>query len=158
MNYSSINWIDDKNGDGCRLTLFVSGCPHKCEGCFNKKTWSYHSGEEFSQEIEDSIFKYFEKNKSYLKGLSILGGEPMAPRNVERVGELLKKFKESYPEKDIWVWSGYTLEELTTPEQIETLKLIDTLVDGRYEESLRDTELRFRGSSNQRILVKNVDY
>ncbi|PSV00971.1 anaerobic ribonucleoside-triphosphate reductase activating protein [Photobacterium kishitanii] len=158
MNYSNINWIDDKNGDGCRLTLFVSGCPHKCEGCFNIKTWSYLSGDEYTIEIEDSIFAYFEKNKAYLKGLSILGGEPLAPRNVERVTMLLKRFKETYTDKDVWVWSGYTLEELTLPNQLESLKYIDTLVDGRYEESLRNTELYFRGSSNQRILTKNVHY
>lgn len=161
MNYSSINKFDDKNGDGARLVLFVSGCPHKCFNCFNKSTWSYLSGDPFSTEIEQDFFDYFEENKEFLSGISLLGGEPLAPRNIETTTAIMKRFKDNYGSlgKDIWVWSGYTLEELQDNEQQRAaLALIDTLVDGKYVEELKDPDLKHRGSSNQRILKKGENF
>lgn len=161
MNYSAINKFDDKNGDGGRLVLFVSGCPHKCFNCFNKATWGYHSGEEFSSAVEEDLFDYFEKNKEFLSGISLLGGEPLAPRNIETTTSLMKRFKETYGSlgKDIWVWSGYTLEELQNNEhQNIALALIDTLIDGKYVDELKDLSLKHRGSSNQRILKHGIDF
>ncbi|UKA04526.1 anaerobic ribonucleoside-triphosphate reductase activating protein [Photobacterium damselae] len=161
MNYSSINKFDDKNGDGARLVLFVSGCPHKCFNCFNKSTWGYLSGDPFSKEIEQDFFDYFEENKEFLSGISLLGGEPLAPRNLSKTSEIMRKFKDTYSHlgKDIWVWSGYTLEELKqNPDQCSVLPLIDTLIDGKYVDELRDPELKHRGSSNQRILKNGIDF
>ena len=161
MNYSRINLFDDKNGDGARMVLFVSGCPHKCLNCFNKTTWGYLSGEEFTKQIEDDFFAYFEKNKDFLKGISLLGGEPLAPRNLAVTSALMKRFKDKYGNvgKDIWVWSGYTLEQLQeNEEQKNAIQSIDTLVDGKYIDALKDTSLKHRGSSNQRILKYGIDF
>ncbi|MCY9861237.1 anaerobic ribonucleoside-triphosphate reductase activating protein [Vibrio coralliirubri] len=158
MNLLKIDHFDDKNGNGARMTIFVAGCPHKCKGCFNVVSWSYLTGYECTQDVLTCLFDKFEKDRQFLTGLSILGGEPLAPRNYEGVLDICLQFKKRFPEKDIWVWTGYTLEELKEQPQAIALSLIDTLVDGRFEESLKDTELAFRGSSNQRILKLGIDY
>lgn len=158
MNLLKIDHFDDKNGVGSRMTIFVAGCPHKCEGCFNVVSWSYLAGYECTQEVISNFLDRFEKDKDFLTGLSILGGEPLAPRNYEGVMDICRQFKQRFPDKDIWVWTGYTLEEIKEHPQNSALSLIDTLVDGRFKESLKDTELAFRGSSNQRILNRGIDY
>lgn len=158
MNLLKIDQFDDKNGTGARMTIFVAGCPHKCEGCFNVVSWSYLAGYECTQEIITKLFDKFDKDRAFLTGLSILGGEPLAPRNYKGVMDICRQFKTRFPEKDIWAWTGYTLEELKSLPQKEALPLIDTLVDGKFVESLKDSELAFRGSSNQRILKRGADY
>ena len=161
MNFSSIKYFDDKNGDGARLVLFVSGCPHKCPNCFNKTTWSYHSGEPFSENVENDFFEYFEKNKEFLSGISILGGEPLAPRNAATVINIMRRFKDTYGDlgKDIWVWTGYTLDLIHGNLQRQAaLGFIDTLIDGKYIEELKDESLIHRGSSNQRVLKRGIDF
>jgi anaerobic ribonucleoside-triphosphate reductase activating protein len=152
MNYLKIDEFDDKNGDGARMTIFVAGCPHKCEGCFNYKSWSYISGEAFTEEVQLSLFNSFETNREFLAGLSVLGGEPLAPRNRDAVIEMCRQFKLTFPEKNIWLWSGYTLAEIQESAASPILKVVDTLVDGKFEQDLHDLELSYRGSSNQRIL------
>ena len=161
MNFSSISKFDDKNGDGARQVLFVSGCPHKCEGCFNKSTWSYLSGSPFSDEVEKDFFNSFRKDKEFLSGISLLGGEPLAPRNLSTTMAIMQKFKKEFGDlgKDVWVWSGYTLEQIQdNPQQRAALQFIDTLVDGKYIEEFKDESLRHRGSSNQRILKRGKDF
>ena len=158
MNILKIEHWDDKNGQGARLTIFVAGCSFKCKGCFNYKSWSYLSGYECTDELMNSTFDLFDNNKEFLSGLSILGGEPLAPRNFKRVVEICSLFKSRFPEKNIWLWSGYTIEDLKTLPQATILQIIDILVDGQFIEELQDDCLEFRGSSNQRILRKGADF
>lgn len=158
MNLLKIDEFDDKNGDGARMTIFVSGCPHKCLNCFNKISWGYKNGFECTSSVKEAIFSKFRENVDFLSGLSILGGEPLAPRNFKEVIVICKEFKTLFPNKNIWLWSGYTLEEIQHLPQNKALKYIDTLVDGRFVEELKDTELNFRGSSNQRILKNGIDF
>lgn len=161
MNYCNIKYFDIANGDGVRTTLFVSGCTNRCENCFQPETWDFAYGEEFTEETErqiiDSLAPY------YINGLTLLGGEPFEPKNQPRLLELLKKVRAEHPEKDIWCFTGFTLDgELLKDGSYprcdvtdEMLSLIDVLVDGRYVEALKDISLRFRGSSNQRIIDMN---
>ncbi|ELP5899891.1 anaerobic ribonucleoside-triphosphate reductase activating protein [Vibrio vulnificus] len=158
MNIIKIDKFDDKNGDGARMTLFVAGCPHKCEGCFNKVSWSYLSGFECTKDVVEAFFSDFSENEAFLNGISILGGEPLAPRNFQTVKEICRSFKQQFPTKNIWVWSGYTLEQIQQSPQRVVLDYVDTLVDGKFVQSLHDPHLKFRGSSNQRILNKGIDY
>ena len=158
MNVLKIDNWDDKNGEGARMTIFVAGCSFKCKGCFNHKSWSYLSGEECTDKLINDTFNLFDANRKYLSGLSILGGEPLAPRNFQRVIEICQIFKARFPEKNIWLWSGYVIEELQNLPQAEILKIIDVLIDGQFIANLHDNSLKFRGSSNQRILKKEVDF
>lgn len=157
MNYGTIKTNDIANGDGVRVSLFVSGCSHHCKGCFNEETWSFSYGMPFDQQAENKIIDAL--SKDYIKGFSLLGGEPFEVVNQQVLVGLLKKIKEKYPEKDIWCYSGFTYEELTNEESrchckvTETmLSYIDILVDGTFKEELRDLMLKFRGSSNQRVI------
>lgn len=155
MNYASIKEIDIANGTGCRVSLFVSGCPHHCKGCFNEVTWSYDYGELYTKEVEDKIIKLLEPN--YISGLSLLGGEPGTIPHILDLGSLIKRTKELYPEKDIWMYSGYLYDDIVKaakncPQYFDIVKNIDVLVDGRFVEELKDITLKFRGSSNQRII------
>ena len=150
MNYSKINRFDVANGEGVRVSLFVSGCPHRCKGCFNPKTWDYDYGKAYDNDTEGTILYYL--SHSAVQGLTLLGGEPLAPRNREVVLELLKICRAYYPEKDIWCYTGYTFEEI---KDYEGLNYIDVLVDGKYIEEERDVSLQFRGSRNQRIIDLN---
>ncbi len=158
MNYSSIKYFDISNGPGCRTSLFVSGCTHRCKGCFNKETWDFGSGERYTEEVEGEIISSL--SPDYITGLSILGGEPMEAANQPAVAGLVKKVREVYRDKSIWIYSGYTFEELLDKENkrchgehtAEILENIDVLVDGRFVEELKDIRLNFRGSSNQRII------
>ncbi len=158
MNYGQIIKADVANGIGCRTSLFVSGCTHHCKGCFNKVTWDFNYGLSFTKEVEDDIIESLKP--SYIKGLTILGGEPMEVQNQKVLSPFIKRVKEELPEKDIWIYSGYTWEELTDPENkrchsedtLEILKNIDILVDGEFMLDKKDITLKFRGSSNQRII------
>lgn len=151
MRYASIRDFDISNGEGIGVSLFVQGCEFHCKGCFNSETWDFKGGEEWTEDKE----KYFMElaGKPYISRVSILGGEPLHPVNREVVLNLCKKIKTAYPNKAIWVYTGYTIEELKS-ENVD-LSSINTLVDGRYVHELKDYKLKFRGSSNQRIFTLN---
>lgn len=157
MHYAEIKNFDIANGEGIRISLFVSGCPHHCKGCFNKEAWDENYGKPFGEEEENEILELLEPD--YIKGLTLLGGEPMWPKNQEGLLPLLKKVKEKYPGKTIWCYTGYLfdkeiIEKMVVENNItkEFLTYIDVLVDGRFIESLLNRTLYFRGSSNQRII------
>ncbi len=158
MFYGEIKKTDVANGTGVRVSLFVSGCTHRCKGCFNPDTWNFCFGKEYTIETEEEIIEALKP--SYIEGLSLLGGEPFEPENQKALVKLLKRIRQELPEKNIWCYSGYTFEELTgkkesrafTDTTLEMLSLIDTLVDGEFVEELKDISLKFRGSSNQRII------
>ena len=156
MNYAKINKNDIANGSGVRVTLFVSGCTHHCKGCFNQEAWDFDFGEPFTEETEKELLEAL--SPSYIKGLTLLGGEPMEPQNQRALVGFLEKVKEKYPKKSIWCYSGYTFEELTGESRARSedtdrmLSYIDVLVDGKFVEELKDISLRFKGSSNQRII------
>ena len=160
MNYADIKRIDVANGLGVRVSLFVSGCTHKCKGCFNSEAWDFSYGKPFTAAEQTRILNYLAPN--YIAGLSLLGGEPMEPCNQRALLPLLKQVKKQYPNKDIWCYSGYTLDsDLIAGGRVhiectdELLSLIDVLVDGEFVEALKDLSIRFRGSSNQRIIDLN---
>lgn len=156
MNYGAIKSPDIANGPGCRVSLFVSGCRHHCKGCFQPETWDFNFGSPYTEEIKNSILQKLSSN--YIEGLTILGGEPMEPENQKDVCELILTAKKTYPEKTIWVYSGYTFEELKQPGHTKTehtdtiLNNIDVLVDGEFIETEKNLRLVFRGSSNQRLI------
>lgn len=157
MNYANIKNMDVANGTGLRISLFVSGCTHHCKGCFNPEAWKFEYGEPFTKEVEDKILAMLKP--SYIQGLSLLGGEPFEPVNQATLLPFLRRVKETYPEKNIWAYSGYDFEQdmLTGklgPEEIthEILTMLDVLVDGEFMIERRDPRLKFRGSSNQRII------
>lgn len=157
MNYATIKWADVANGPGVRVSLFVSGCTHFCEGCFNPEAWDFGYGQPFTPEAEDKILEALAP--AHIKGLSLLGGEPFEPRNQAALLPFLRRVKARYPEKEIWCYSGYTLDgELWQDSRArcehtdEMLSYIDVLIDGEFVLSRKDLSLRFRGSSNQRII------
>ena len=157
MYYSEVKECDIANGPGVRVTLFVSGCTHHCRGCFNEMTWDFQYGREFTEEDIDKLIKFLEP--SYVAGLTLLGGEPMEYRNQQGLLPLLRKVKEAYPDKTIWGYPGYLYEKDILEnfcgkweETREMLSYLDVIVDGEFVEELKDISLRFRGSSNQRII------
>ena len=150
MNYAALKKFDIANGPGVRVSLFVSGCRHHCKNCFNREAWDFDFGRPFTKQTEEEILA--ELDKDYIKGLSLLGGEPFEPENREALTELLKKSKQRNPEKPVWCYTGFEFENLTDPTATEMLSLIDVLVDGKFVEELKSPDLIFRGSSNQRIL------
>lgn len=157
MNYATIKNNDIANGLGIRVSLFVSGCTHHCKGCFNSVAWSFDYGNPFTEETQNQILSLLDK--PHIKGLTLLGGEPMEPQNQVEVIKLLRQVKQKFPQKDIWCYSGYTLEELRdtnnrsrTPVTDEILSLVDVLVDGKFVEEKKNLKLKFRGSENQRII------
>ncbi len=158
MNFGEIKNCDIANGLGCRVSLFVSGCTHHCKGCFNAQTWDFNFGEKFTEKTENYILDLLKP--SYIRGLSLLGGEPFEPENQKVLYPFLKKVKNLFPDKTVWCYSGYLFEEIvgetnarcTTDISKDMLSLIDVLVDGRFIESQKDIRLKFRGSSNQRII------
>ena len=153
MNYSGIKYSDMINGKGIRVSLFVSGCAHKCKGCFNRDTWDPEYGHPFTEKEENEIFLYFEKYGKAAKGLSLLGGDPTYYKNVEPLITFVKKFKEKFPEKDIWIWSGFTWEQLEKDvKRFELISLCDVLIDGRFDIEKKDLNLKWKGSSNQRVI------
>lgn len=156
MNYATIKNCDIANGPGVRVSLFVSGCTHRCKGCFNEVAWDFSYGEPFTQETIDQIIAML--RPAYIQGLTLLGGEPFEPQNQEPIVKLLRQVKKELPEKSIWAFSGYVLEvilsgRLGDPEIIkEYLSYLDVLVDGPFVESRKNLSLRFRGSENQRLI------
>ena len=157
MNYANIKTCDIANGPGVRTSLFVSGCTHHCKNCFNAEAWSFDAGQPFTDAVQERILT--ECAPEYITGLSLLGGEPMEPQNQRALLPFLRRVRKELPEKTIWAFSGFTWEELNTPGSHsccettpELLSLLDVLVDGRFVQALYDISLRFRGSSNQRII------
>ena len=157
MNYADIKKIDVANGEGVRVSVFVSGCNHHCKGCFNQCAWDFNYGKKFTEKEEQQIIDYM--NHDYISGLSLLGGEPLEPRNQEGLLPLVKKVKEKFPNKDIWCYTGFDFEKEVVEKMAknnettrELLKYIDIIVDGKFEEDKKDLKLQFRGSSNQKIV------
>lgn len=158
MNYSQIRECDIANGLGCRTTLFVSGCTHHCKGCFNKIAWNFNYGDLFTKAVEDKIIESL--RPSYINGLTVLGGEPMEVVNQAALRPFLERVKMELPDKTIWIYSGYTWEELHDvnnrkcfgKDTLAILDVVDVLVDGEYKADQRDVSLAFRGSKNQRII------
>lgn len=147
MRYNKIRKMDISNGPGVRVSIFLQGCEFNCKDCFNKETHDFNGGLEFNDEVIEKVIKLC--NASHIEGLSILGGEPMHPKNILGTYKLAKRFKEEYPNKTIWVWSGFLFEGLSKEKVME---YIDVLVDGKYMCNLYSPKLVFRGSSNQRII------
>ena len=158
MNYGEIKKNDISNGEGVRTSLFVSGCRHHCKNCFNQQTWDFGYGKPFTEETMTEIFDSCEPE--WINGISLLGGEPFEPENQRVLLPFLIMFKERFPQKNIWCYTGFTIDEIMgkresrakTDVSDELLSLIDVLVDGEYEEEKKDISLVFRGSANQRII------
>lgn len=150
MNYHQYHPIDVLNGPGTRATLFVSGCEHQCRGCYNQSTWRVDSGHHFDKQMQDRVISDLKDERIKRRGLSLSGGDPLHPANLESILQLVKRVKDECPDKDIWLWSGYCIGELTQAQKA-VLDYVDTLVDGKYEQELADPSLKFRGSSNQII-------
>ena len=162
MNYCGITAPDIANGNGCRVVLWISGCNHKCKGCHNPETWDYKYGKIFDEEAKNIIARWL--SKPYIKGLTLSGGDPLNRNNDELIEilDLCKYVKTKFPDKDIWIYTGYTLEELIDLSNknkdinIEILNQCDYLVDGPFIKELRDLSIPFRGSTNQRIIDLNL--
>ena len=157
MNYASLKKTDVANGPGIRVSLFVSGCTHACKGCFNAVAWDFQYGQPFTDETMKEILDALAPE--YIRGFSVLGGEPMEPQNTDTVLEIIRKVKQSYPQKDVWCYTGYEYEkDLLAREaagvrnMTELLELIDVLVDGEFIEEKKNLRLAFRGSENQRLI------
>ena len=147
MNYAKIKPVDVANGEGVRVSLFVSGCSHHCKGCFNAELWNYDAGQNMT--TEDLIKIISLCSKPYISGFSLLGGEPLDSKNLETVTTIAQFFKMYFPQKTIWCYTGYEWDQV---KHLPIMKYIDVLVDGQFVERLKDPRLKFRGSSNQRII------
>jgi len=157
LNYANIKDFDIANGPGVRISLFVSGCTHHCKGCFNREAWDFDYGQPFTQQTIDEIIQMLKP--AYIKGLTLLGGEPFEPQNQGPIVELLRRVKKEYPQKSIWAFSGYLFDKDILSGRLgdweitkEYLSYLDVLVDGPFVEEKKDLMLRFRGSSNQRLI------
>lgn len=157
MNYGNIKECDIADGPGVRVSLFVSGCRHHCKGCFNEATWDFSYGQLYTKETEDEIIRLLAPD--YIQGLTLLGGEPFEPENQQELVKLLRRVRAVYPKKDIWSYSGYLLDvdmvkggRAYTEVTEEMLSYINVLVDGPFIEAKKDITLKFRGSSNQRVI------
>ena len=156
MNYAEIKTYDIANGPGVRVSLFVSGCTHHCKNCFNEIAWDFNYGKPFDQQVIDTLLEAVAP--VHYQGMTILGGEPMEPANQRGILPLVKTFKEKYPDKNLWIYTGYLFEDLVSESRArcevtdELLSYVDVLVDGKFVEELKDITLRFKGSSNQRII------
>ena len=157
MNYADIKKVDVANGEGVRVSVFVSGCNHHCKGCFNECAWDFNYGDKFTEKEEDRVINYM--NHDYIEGLSLLGGEPLEPKNQEGLLPLVKKVKERFPNKNIWCYTGFDFEKdvmgkmcNTWQETKELISDIDVIVDGKFEEGRKNPSLKFRGSENQRLI------
>lgn len=154
MNFHQYYPVDVVNGVGTRCTLFVSGCVHQCKGCYNQSTWSPNSGNLFDKSMEDQIIRDLNDSRIIRKGLSLSGGDPLHPENLDDILNLVKRVKVECVDKDIWCWTGYLLSELTE-KQLEVLSYLDVIIDGKFENDLADPNLLWRGSSNQIIYQKD---
>ena len=157
MNYAEIKKTDIANGEGVRVSLFVSGCRRGCKNCFNKVAWDFSYGKPFTEEVEEELIAAL--SPDYIAGLTLLGGDPMEPENQRALLPFVKKVRARLPRKNIWCYTGYTYKDGTIEEQSancevtrELIALFDVLVDGRFVEELKDIRLKFRGSSNQRVI------
>ena len=157
MNYATIKPRDIANGPGVRVSLFVSGCTHRCPGCFNEEAWDFDYGQPFDQSTIEEILQFLQPD--YVQGLTLLGGEPFDPRNQSAIVELLRQIKAKYPHKSIWAFSGYLFDRDILPGRLgdpsitrEYLGYLDVLVDGPFIQSRKNLTLRFRGSDNQRLI------
>jgi len=148
MRYSKIRKMDISNGKGVRVSIFMQGCTFNCKNCFNPETHDFNGGEEFTDETIDRIIELCDN--SSIDGLSILGGEPMHPNNIEGTTKLAKKFKETFPNKNIWAWSGFKYDDYLKDKEI--VNYLDVLIDGQYIDELRNPKLKWKGSSNQRVI------
>ena len=158
MNYATIKYNDISNGPGVRVSLYVSGCRNHCKNCFNPETWDFDYGQPFTKEVEDKIIEAMKP--AHIKGFTLLGGDPFEPENAEVLAPFMERLREQFPEKSFWCFTGYDFEsDLLTGKQgdpddvMEILKTLDVLVDGKFVESLKDLNLRFKGSSNQRTIL-----
>ena len=160
MKYSNIVYNDTANGQGMRISFFVQGCPHHCKGCFNQESWDFNGGIEFTQDVLDEIMYVFGSFKEGYDGITFLGGEPLELPNQKGVLELLKRVREECPDRNVWLYTGYTYESdlLNKESRIysetlpEILKYVDILVDGKWIASLYDENIQYRGSTNQRVI------
>jgi len=150
MYYGEIKDCDIANGEGVRVSLFVSGCRNQCKGCFQPETWNFNYGREFTQETEKYILEKLKPE--WIDGLSLLGGDPMEPENQNVLLPFLQKVKDKFPDKTVWMYTGYTYEDI---KNCTILKYVDVLVDGKFIEEEKDITLQFRGSRNQRIIMLN---
>ncbi len=156
MNYGEIKKTDIANGPGVRVSLFVSGCTHRCKNCFNEVAWDFNYGRQFTRETADEIYDAL--SPEYISGLTVLGGEPFEPQNQRALLPFIREVRRRFPSKSIWVFSGYLYEELKSESRArcevtdELLSLIDVLIDGEFMEDKKDITLKFRGSANQRII------
>lgn len=148
MRYNKIRKMDIADGPGVRVSVFMQGCSFHCKNCFNEETWDYEGGKEFNVGVVNEILDLCEED--YIKGLSVLGGEPMNPVNIKGTEMLVKAFKERFPDKTVWVWSGYTFEDYLSKQ--EAIKYVDVIVDGQYKDELHNPKLSWRGSENQRVI------
>ncbi len=144
MNYDRFYTCDLVNGEGIRVTLFVTGCLHACAGCYNRSTWDRKSGQAFTEEVQEQILAACAKHS----GLSLSGGDPLLPANRPAILTLCREFKRRYPQKDIWLWTGYRFEEVA---DLEIMQFVDVVIDGKYEKD-NPTTLPWRGSANQRLI------
>lgn len=149
MRYNKIRKMDISDGPGVRVSIFMQGCTFKCKNCFNPETHDFKGGTEFTDETIDKVLSLAKPD--HIKGLSVLGGEPMHPVNIDGTMKLVKAFKEKYPNKSVWVWSGFLYDDIIERNK-EIFNYIDVLVDGQYDDSLHDPTLKWRGSSNQRVI------
>ena len=147
MKYNKIRKMDIANGPGIRVSIFMQGCSFHCEGCFSEETWDFKKGKEFTKETIEKVIELCENPT--IKGLSILGGEALHPKNIEGTTALAKKFKEKFPNKDLWVWTGFLYENI---KDKEIFKYIDVLVDGQFQIKNRNPKLKYCGSTNQRVI------
>ena len=148
MRYNKIRKMDISNGPGVRVSIFMQGCAFHCKNCFNQETWDFKLGKEFASDTINKVLDLADKD--YIVGLSILGGEPMHPLNIEGTTELAKAFKEKYPNKSVWVWSGFLFDKDLKDKEV--LNYIDVLIDGQYKDELHDFRLKWCGSTNQRVI------
>lgn len=151
MKYAKIRKMDIANGEGVRVSLFVQGCSFHCKNCFNQETWDFNGGKEFTTSEIQKIIELADKD--YIAGLSILGGEPLHNNNVDEVFHIVATFKEKFPNKDIWLWTGFKFEDAIKDSKRKLILCnIDVLIDGQFEEDKKDITLKWRGSSNQRVI------
>lgn len=152
MRYHTIRKMDISNGPGVRVSVFEQGCDFHCKNCFNPETWDFEGGKEFTDDTLALILKLC--SPDHIRGLSVLGGEPMHPANIKGTETLARAFKERYPDKDLWIWSGFLFDRdlLKNPDAKAVLQYTDVLVDGQYQDELHDFRLKWRGSSNQRVI------
>ena len=148
MRYNKIRKMDISNGPGVRVSIFVQGCTFNCKNCFNPETHDFNGGEEFTDDTIEKVLSLCEKD--YVEGLSILGGEPMHPKNLEGVTKLAMKFKQKFPNKNLWAWTGFLFDNYLKDKEI--CKYLDVLVDGQYVDEFHDPTLKWKGSSNQRVI------